>query len=192
MKMSSSIGKLVGTTVLQMIVLASCTYDYDQFNRGSAGSTNGSSASGGSTISTDQGGTSPIGDSGGTLASDSSGGQLNFGGMGGSSGADAGQSSSGGSDAGVLSCGSSQSPCGTLCIDLSSNANHCGQCSIDCTVGGVSLGCYAGTCGCAVPSACGSVSGVDCVNHLCTCSGSICSAGQVCKKRGNTQACAAP
>jgi len=242
----SSIGKFVGSAAIQLTLLFSCTYDYDQFRYDVKASTSGGSSSGGAPVDSSQGGTTVVEHTGGTTPVGSDAGQSSLGYSGGSSGIDSGGSSnnantggtttlsatvtasggdlglggnggtsgleSGGTSGSLASGGTSQntstggqSPtggsssvcgsltnCGAVCADLSSDARHCGQCSIDCTAGGLSFGCYLGVCGCALPVNCGSGSGVDCVNHLCVCSSSTCGAGQVCQKHGNTQNCAAP
>jgi len=160
------------------------------------GSTNGPSTGGTAPVSSTigssggdpnaggNGGTSEV-QTGGTSSADGTGGTTQISTTG-------GQAPTGGSGSVPLTCGTSQTPCGTVCADLSNDASHCGQCNINCTTSGLSFGCYAGICGCVLPANCGSGSGVDCVNHQCACSGTTCSAGQVCQKHGNTRNCAAP
>ena len=141
------------------------------------------SATGGATQAAQGGTTSEMG-VGGTLAASTTNGGSDTGGAATGGGATGGAS--------TLDCGTSRTQCGSVCADLSSDANHCGQCNIDCTTGSLAFSCYSGSCGCSLPANCGSGSGVDCVSHVCVCNGTTCSAGQVCQKHGANQNCAAP
>ncbi len=166
---------------------------------GNANSTGGTESTGGTSSADASGGAADAGDAGG--AANPSGGMQATGGMdtggrpatGGSAATGGNQATGGTSSAPITSCDSPLTLCSSSCFNLQSDASHCGQCNVNCTSIGATFACYSGTCGCSLPSSCGSGT-VNCVNHLCVCgtSTSPCSVGQICVKKGTTYSCGAP
>lgn len=101
----------------------------------------------------------------------------------------------GGTGGGSGTC--AQTTCGTECVDLASNAAHCGACNNACPAG---MGCLSGTCACGAPlqscgglcvdvtanaSHCGACdqscgAGQTCVASACSCSGGLGLCGGLC------------
>ncbi|MCK6513039.1 hypothetical protein L6R29_24175 [Myxococcota bacterium] len=85
-------------------------------------------------------------------------------------------------------CPSGQTRCGSICVDLQTNNDHCGACGQKC---GIGTGCKAGSCKPVVPPPCASnadcaagqvCSNGQCQPHITPCaSDADCAAGQVCQ-----------
>jgi hypothetical protein len=157
-------------SILGLVVLWSCRYDYDAF-----GTVNVSGEIGGQPA---QGGASgSAGEAQGGTAVD--GGQANASsGIGGHTG--------GGPPVQTLECGG-------VAVNPETDALHCGGCNNDCTQQGVGLSCLAGLCGCSQPSQCrtGGSGAVDCdtTESFCVCDGARCAYGEVCVRVGSLQNC---
>lgn len=131
----------------------------------------GSSSSSSSSSSTSSSSSSSSGAGGAGGMSAGSGGA---GGAGGGSVVPGGYCSAGNC---ISGCAPSQDACGLSCVDLQSDANHCGFCNVACKLG---ESCEAGKCTCTAPtSACGCV---DAATDRLNCGGCgvVCSPAQSC------------
>jgi len=139
--------------VLEVGVLAACSSSIVDPAEHSVSTTGGRAAMGGAstTTSTPNGGTAQGGNSsGGTSnAGGGAGANASRGGAasGGSGGMGRGGNAGGGNaNGGANGCPASQQSCSGSCVDIKTNASHCGACGQACTNGAT---CTNGACGCA-------------------------------------------
>ena len=94
-----------------------------------------------------------------------------------------------GEDAGDDACAEGLTPCGSLCVDLMTDRNHCGACGQPCRRGEI---CVDGTCGPGCVDECASFNATRCAlyppNHVETCSDSD---GDGCFEWGDLSPCPA-
>jgi hypothetical protein len=193
-----------------VLLAASCTNDYEQFDfggrrdgsagqAGSAGTAQGTGGQlggpDGSSTGGAGGGDAQGGTGGGGSGGDAQGGtgDAQGGTSGGGTGGQAGFDGGGTSGAGGSCPGPSDLLCGGMCVDGSGRAN-CGACSNDCEQQGISTSsrfqCIDMRCGCTMSSQCGSMaSGARCSLARCICNGNQCEAGERCSMSSGNCTC---